>query len=305
MKARLISPQDAEWPVQLNELGPCVPPERLRVAGLPLEIGRKSMAVVGSRRPTAAGVEATQRITEGLAEAGFAIVSGLAVGIDAVAHRTALEAGAYTVAVLGCGLDVNYPRRNASLRRRIAECGTLVTEYDDTTQPHPHNFPRRNRIIAGLVTGVVFVEGGVTSGGRITARCALDANRQVFAVPGSIRNPMAQGPNELIRTSQAALVTEVQHIFDDLASDLIRFDAAAEPGFDKVNVVLNDSERMVLDYLDDAPSPVDAVATAIELPAGDVALALSGLELRGLAGRDLAGYSISSQGARVRAALQD
>jgi DNA processing protein len=304
MKARVINPRDAEWPAQLSELGPYVPPQCLYALGVPLDIGRKSIAVVGSRRPTAAGIEATERLTMGLAEAGFAIVSGLAVGIDAVAHKTAIENGAYTVAVLGCGLDVCYPKRNASLKRRIAECGTLLTEYEATTQPHAYNFPRRNRIIAGLVTGVVFVEGGVTSGGRITARCALDANRQVFAVPGSIRNPMAQGPNELIRTSQAALVTDVQHIFDDLASDLIADGPPSTIASQKIDVVLTDTERSVLVYLDDAPSAVDAVATGIELPAGDVALALSGLELRGLAARDIAGYSISSRGARVRAALR-
>jgi DNA processing protein len=305
MKARTITFADDEWPVQLNELGPYVPPQRLHIAGVRLDVGRKSIAVVGSRRPTAAGIEAAQRLTTGLAEAGFTIVSGLAVGIDAVAHKTALEAGAYTVAVLGCGLDVDYPQRNSTLRRRIAQCGTLVTEYEASTQPHAHNFPRRNRIIAGLVTGVVFVEGGVTSGGRITARCALEANRQVFAVPGSIRNPMAQGPNELIRTSQAALVTDVKHIFDDLAADLVSAEVLDHHESRQVDVVLTDTERTVLDYLDDAPSAVDAVATCIELPAGDVALAVSGLELRGLAVRGLAGYSISSRGARVRAALRE
>jgi DNA processing protein len=248
-------------------------------------------------------VEAARRLTTGLAEAGFAIVSGLAMGIDAVAHKAALEASAYTVAVLGCGLDVDYPKRNTGLRHRIAECGTLVTEYEATIQPHAHNFPRRNRIIAGLVTGVVFVEGTLTSGGRITARLALDANRHVFAVPGSIRNPMARGPNELIRRSQAALVTDVEHIFEDLAADLVTAETPVEPESQTINVTLTDTERTVLDYLDDAPSPIDAVAGAIELPAGDVALALSGLELRGLTTRDFAGYSISSQGARVRAAL--
>lgn len=303
MSGRIISPRDAEWPSQLNELGPHVPPERLYVAGRPLQVGRKSIAVIGSRRPTAAGMEAAQNITKGLAEAGFTIVSGLAVGIDAVAHKTALEADAYTVAVLGCGLDVDYPQRNASLKQRVAQCGTLVTEYEALVQPLAHNFPRRNRIIAGLVTGVVFVEGGVTSGGRITARCALDANRQVFAVPGSIRNPMAQGPNELIRMSQAALVTDVAHIFDDLASDLVFGDLPATTQPAASEVVLSDTEQSVLGYLDDVPSPIDAVAIAIERPAGDVALALSGLELRGLAGRHPAGYYISSQGARVRATL--
>jgi DNA processing protein len=303
MIARIVTPLDSEWPSQLNELGPHVPPERLYVAGRQLALGRKSMAVVGSRRPTAAGIDAARRITQGLVEAGFAIVSGLAVGIDAVAHKTALEAGAYTVAVLGCGLDIDYPLRNKSLRQGIAECGTLVTEFEPSTQPLAHNFPRRNRIIAGLATGVVFVEGGAKSGGRITARCALDANRVVFAVPGSIRNPLAEGPNELIRTSQAALVTDVSHIFDDLAADLVPNVAPAGSGASGAEVTLSEIELSILGYLDDVPSPVDLVAVEMELPAGQVALALSGLELRGLAGRHPVGYFISSQGARVRAAL--
>jgi DNA processing protein len=296
---RIITPRDGEWPPQLNELGPDAP-RTLHAAGLPLGVGRRSIAVVGSRRPTAAGIDAAQRLTHGLAEAGFAIVSGLAVGIDAVAHRTALEAGGYTVAVLGSGLDVNYPQRNASLRQRIAECGTLVTEYEPTTQPIAYNFPRRNRIIAGLVTAVLFVEGGATSGGRITAHLALDANRNVYAVPGSIRNPMASGPNELIRTCQALLVTDVTHIFDDLASDLDFSNAHAAPRPAGADVVLTDIEEAILCYLDDVPSPVDAVAIGIDRPSGDVALALSGLELRGLASRHPAGYYISGQGARVR-----
>jgi DNA processing protein len=300
---RTITPGTPEWPGRLNELGGEVPPDQLFVAGMPLGAGPKTIAVVGTRRPPPVGIEATKHHTRGLAEAGLAIVSGLAVGIDAVAHRTALESGAYTIAVLGCGLDVDYPARNASLRRHIASQGTLVTEYEPNTRPRPENFPRRNRIIAGLAAGVLFVEGGVTSGGRITARLALDANRLVFAVPGSIRNPAAAGPNELIRTSQAALVTDVKHIFDEIAPDLV-WDAKFDAGPASPVPALEGCEKRVLDYLDDVPVAVDRICAELEIPGGEVALTLSRLELRGMVARRPAGYEISSLGARARTATR-
>jgi DNA processing protein len=299
MTYRTITPRDPEWPGQLNELGTHVPPEQLFAVGLPLGVGNKTIAVVGTRRPTAVGVEVTQRLTRGLAEAGCAIVSGLAVGIDAIAHKTALEAGGYTVAVLGCGLDYDYPARNSSLKKTIAERGTIVTEYDPGTSPHPHNFPRRNRIIAGLAAGVLFVEGGVASGGRITARCALEANRHVFAVPGSVRNPMADGPNELIRISEAALVTEAKHIFDEVAPGLVWSDPY-EPSVVAPHHVLEQTEQRVLAFLDDVPVAVDRICTELELSGGEVALTLSRLELRGMVVRRPGGYEIATLGARVR-----
>jgi DNA processing protein len=213
---RVVRREDDEWPTYLDELGSHPTPLELFARGEPIRSGERAVAVVGTRRPTASGVHATRTLTRGLAEAGFAIVSGVAVGIDAVAHAAALEAGGYTLAVLGCGLDYPYPRENLRLRSRILEVGTVVSEYPDDTAPLPAYFPARNRIIAGLCAATVVVEGGHKSGALITARIALDANRSVFAVPGSVRNPMAAAPNELIRTSQASLVTHFKHITDDL-----------------------------------------------------------------------------------------
>ena len=213
---RTITRSAREWPPILNELGPHEPPRRLYAEGLPLDPDAAAVAVVGTRRPTASGVEVATRIARGLAQGGITVVSGLAIGIDATAHRAAMEAGGRTVAVLGTGLDVDYPARNIRLRQKILTMGTLLTEYADGTQPQRWHFPMRNRIIAGLSLGVVVVEGAQTSGALVTARLALDANRSVYAIPGSVRNPMAAGPNSLIKSSQAQLVTSFEDVVEDL-----------------------------------------------------------------------------------------
>jgi DNA processing protein len=302
MSDRVITPSDEEWPAQLNELGPARPVAQLYVRGLPLAADRRTVAVVGARRPTAAGVEAAARLTRGLVEAGFSIVSGLAIGIDAVAHKTALAASGYTIAVLGCGLDVDYPVTNSGLKKKIVSVGTVVTEYGPGAPPSAFHFPERNRIIAGLASGVLYVEGAERSGGRITAQAALDANRAVFAVPGSIRNPLAVGPNELIRTSQAALVSDVKHICDELEPGLV-WDSPLEHGPLRTPIKLDDGERLVLEFLDDVPLSIDLICSGLGLKPGEVAVALSRLEIRGFASRRRNGYELSGGGARLRHAL--
>lgn len=299
MSDRRIVPRDAEWPALLNELGPAKPPGSLHVQGrripqMPL------VAVVGSRRPTTAGLDATKILVTGLVEAGFGIVSGLAAGIDAAAHEAALEAHGYTIAVLGFGLDVDYPRRNRKLKERIAVEGTLVTEFELGTKPRAAHFPQRNRIIAGLAGATLVVEGAIKSGALITARCALDANRLVFAVPGSFRNAMAAGSNELIRTAQAALVTELSHMLEELAP---RFAWKGPPrlSLEPRTVEMSEDEAKVLSLLDDAPTTPDRVCLELGLSPGVVALALSRLEVRGLALRRGPGYQITTAGARARA----
>jgi DNA processing protein len=282
---------DSEWPESLDELHPHNPPDHLFADGVALDPTAVRVAVVGTRRPTYSGLEVAARISRGLAEAGFVVVSGMAVGIDAAAHRAALQAGGATVAVLGCGLDVDYPAHNAKLKRAISERGTLLTEYDEGTRPHKGYFPLRNRIIAGLSVGVVVIEGTIRSGALVTARLALDCNRNVYAVPGSARNPMAEGPNELIRRGQAALVTSVEHVLEDLAPSLVWRDrAATEPAPD-----LGDLERSVLQALDDAPVAPDALAARFEIKPGRLAATLAALEVRGLARRGPGGYVRGSQ----------
>ena len=299
MTRRTITDVDGEWPRGLARLGPRLAPARLHVVGGPLSPDEQCIAVVGTRRPTAAGLDATRTMTRAFVEAGFTIVSGLAMGVDAAAHDEALKAQGGTVAVLGCGVDVCYPDRNARLWRAIRERGTLVTEYPDGTAPHAHHFPQRNRIIAGLTCGVLVVEGGQRSGALITARYALEANRLVWAIPGSIRNAMAAGPNELIRAGEAALVTEPRHVFDEIAPSLAWRDGVA-PGS---TPDLGEHGGDVLGLLDDTPVPLERVATELRLAPGAAAMALSRLEIRGFALRRLAGYEITQAGARVRAQL--
>ncbi len=286
-----------EWSALLDEIGPLKLPKRLFAMGQPVDPEKPCIAIVGTRRPTIAGIEVADRLARGLAQGGFTIVSGLAVGIDAVAHRAAIEAGGTTIAVLGCGLDVLYPKANVQLRKRIIEHGTLLSEYPEGMQPMAHQFPERNRIVAGLSVGVVVVEGGYRSGALITARRALEANRNVYAVPGSLRNPMAHGPNMLIARGEAQLVTTFKDICDDLAPAMLW--AGGPTGMPD----LEDGEAEVIVALDDTPAAPDALLRATGMPPGRMALLLARLEVRGWAVRSAAGYSLSTGGASVRHAL--
>jgi DNA processing protein len=302
MSPREITPADPEWPRRLNELEPGDRPSKLFADGLPVATKAPAVAVVGSRRPTAAGIQIATEISGGLAEAGFAVVSGLAMGIDAAAHHAALSAGGYTIAVLGCGLDVVYPARNARLKNRIVRSGTLLSEYAAGVQPQPFHFPARNRVIAALSEAVVFVEGSRRSGGLITARQALDYNRTVFAVPGSIRNPLAAGPNQLIRTSQATLVTGVQEILEDLAPSLV-WREADDGQVPLGQPMVNDTEGRVLLFLDDVPVPPDRICMDLELSFGEVAMALAALEVRNFVIKRPGGYAVTEAGGRVRSRI--
>jgi DNA processing protein len=299
INSRLISPGSSEWPARLGELGPHQPPAKLYVSGRAIDPGARTVAIVGTRRPTAAGLEAAQMLGKGLAEAGFTVVSGLALGIDAAAHRAALETGGQTIAVIGCGMDLNYPRKNERLRRRIDSVGTVVSEYANGTAPLPHHFPLRNRIIVGLTEGVIVVEGSVKSGALITGRLALDANRAVFAVPGSFRNPQAAGPNELIRCMEATAITDVQHVFDELAPGMVWMDGDSSGGPARID----EAEGKVLALLDDVSVTPDFLVAESHLEQGEVLLALSKLEIRGLARRWNGAYELTGGGARLRSAL--
>lgn len=293
---RLLRPRDGAWPPSLNE-GITPPVEALHVTGRPLDPSATRIAVVGTRRPTAAGLSATSEIATGLALAGYTIVSGLAVGIDAAAHRAALEAGGATIAVLGCGHDIDYPRRNRALRRSLDAEGTVISEHAPRTEPKPWMFPLRNRIIAGLSIGTVVVEGTLQSGALVTARLALDANREVFAVPGSVRNVMAQGPNQLIRRGEAALVTRADHVTEILGGATT---SLGEPELQLPATELSASQEAVLAYLDDVAVSTEVVARSLNMPPADVMAALSLLELEELAKRSYRGFVVTERGARLR-----
>lgn len=210
----LLTPDDPRYPARLKEIPD--PPKLLFVktkAGLDALNLDRTIAVVGTRTMTRYGEEVTKRLVRDLVANGFTIVSGMAYGIDTVAHRTAIDAGGKTIAVLGCGIDIIWPPSNARLYARIGEegCGAIVSEMPLGMRPNKELFKTRNRIISGLCLGVVVTEGAENSGALITARFAAEQGREVFAVPGPITSPYSKGPARLIQEG-AKLVETVEDI---------------------------------------------------------------------------------------------
>ena len=204
---------DADYPEQLKEIAD--PPAVLFVKGNPELLRRPQIAIVGSRNPSSIGVKIAVEFAQILAEAGFVVTSGMALGIDAASHQGALNVNGLTIAVAGTGLDRVYPARHKILATEIAVRGALVSEFPPGTMAKAGHFPRRNRIISGLCQGLLVVEAAQQSGSLITARMALEQNREVFAIPGSIHNPLVRGCNALIRQG-AKLVETVEDIFEEL-----------------------------------------------------------------------------------------
>lgn len=237
------------------------------------------VAIVGSRRPTAAGARFAEELAGGLAERGAVVVSGLAAGIDAAAHRGAIRAGGMTVAVLGCGLADGYPRANAALRERIVQCGAVLSEYWLHTPPAPWRFPARNRIVAGLSHAVVVVEAGERSGALITSDFALEAGRPVLAVPGSPWAAVSQGCNALIRMG-AAVCCGVADVVDETPHPGWH-DGAPSAGGAPVDGMAADVHRL----LGEAPRRADELAGLLNADSAAVAAALALLEMEGHAVR--------------------
>lgn len=242
------------------------------------------IAVVGARKPTPAGEETAAEFSAAFARKGLAITSGLAKGVDACAHRAALRLKAPTLAVVATGLNKCYPPAHAELARQIAEGGALVSEFPANVTPRPEYFPQRNRIISGLSLGVVVVEAGEKSGALITARLAGEYGREVFAIPGSIRNPMTQGCHKLIQQG-AKLVQSPEDVFVDLASQLRS--EALEPAPDDApqaatGEALDPAYRVLLDGMGYDPVGIDALVERCSLPVAEVASMLLVLEMRGL-----------------------
>ena len=270
----VLLPDDPRYPDALHTLHR--PPGVLYVAGDPSLLATRSVAVVGTRRASEYGRRAARRLAGDLAAAGLTIVSGLALGIDSVAHEAALRAAGTTIAVLGCGLDVVYPASNRRLRSRILDHGALLTEYPPGAQPQPGNFPARNRIVSGLSLAVVVIEAGRKSGALITARCALDQGRDVFAVPGSIFRASHAGANALLAAGAGVALTADEVL---TALDLSHL-AACRPA---VSCRPSDPvEAAILDYLGDEPVHIDALSVGTGIDSAAAARALSMLEIRGL-----------------------
>ena len=307
MNISILTCQDPHFPQRLLHIYDC--PILLYVKGelRGLEV---SVAVVGSRKASTYGKYTTERLCRELALSGVTIVSGMAKGIDASAHRGAISVKGRTIAVLGSGLDVIYPPENESLYHEISACGAVVSEYSFGTRPNAANFPARNRIISGMSLGVVVVEATEKSGSLITARIALEQGREVFAVPGSIDEAGSRGTNRLIKEG-AILVEDVDDILAEIgpqtsheetisvmttlpaaSTELSPAEPTEEPlvatlnGFPErhlvKNAVLSEKEQLLIKNLSSKPRPVDDLIVATGLSASEILSLLLHLELRGL-----------------------
>lgn len=265
-----------EYPERLRHISS--PPPVLYVRGALLECDSLAVAVVGTRRPTRYGLEATRRIVAGLAASGVTVVSGLALGIDAAAHEAALDSGGRTLAVLGSGVDVIYPVRHQGLAARVVENGALLSEYPLGTRPDARNFPPRNRIISGMCHGVLVVEAGDRSGALITVQFALEQGRDTYAVPGGIFWPMSRGTNRLIQRGEAKLVTCAEDVLEEMDLQLVAAQAEV-----RLAMPTDDNERRVLSCLSPDPLHVDEIGRSSGLPVATVSSTLALLELKGLA----------------------
>jgi DNA processing protein len=279
---RVVTWDDPDYPPNLRQVYNA--PPVLYVRGRIEKRDEWAVAIVGTRRASVYGKEAAQMLGAGLARAGVTIVSGLARGIDAVAHRACLDAGGRTIAVLGCGLDTIYPQQNAGLAAEMVQYGALVSEYALGVRPDARNFPPRNRIISGLTLGTIVVEADLGSGALITADFAAEQGREVFAVPGSVFARSSRGTNALIQQG-AKMVCSVADVLEELNLTMVSEQA-------QVRAVIpeNETEALLLNHLSAEPIHVDDLGRAVRLPIAQVTSTLALMELKGMV-RQVGGMS--------------
>jgi DNA processing protein len=267
----IVTLADENYPRALLETAD--PPALLYAIGRTELLRRPALAIVGSRNATAQGERNAENFAKALSESGLTIVSGLALGIDAAAHRGGLAGPGSTIAVLGTGIDLLYPQRNAELAAQIASRGLLLSEFALGTAPAAHNFPRRNRLISGLAQGCLVVEAALASGSLITARCAADQGREVLAIPGSIHSPLSKGCHALIK-SGAKLVESA----DDVLAELSGFRPS---GFASTTASRAGAATGLLQHMGHDPVDVDSLCSRAGMSADQVSSELLRLELDG------------------------
>lgn len=279
---RFLVQGGAGYPTMLEEIYDA--PLLLYVRGLLEQADAPGIAVVGSRRPTVYGLQTARDIAQDLGSRGLCIVSGLARGIDAAAHRGCMEGGGGTLAVLGCGIDVDYPREHRQLKETIFSTGLVLSEYPPGTPPVPRNFPVRNRIISGLSLGTVIVEANEKSGSLITARLAMEQNREVFAVPGKITSPASYGTNFLIKQG-AKLIQSYRDVIDELPAVLQKkiysSDKAEKERRLELDPVSEEEKRILLFLKLDEAIHFDQLYHNANVDIGDLSEKLINLELAG------------------------
>lgn len=271
---KLVALSDADYPVRLRYTFD--PPPYFYQAGPWIPDARPVVAIVGTRKPTPYGLAVAERFGRDLARLGAVVVSGMARGIDCAAHRGALEAGGTTVAVLGGGADVCYPREAGPLYRAIKATGAVISEQPPGAEPRSEFFPERNRIISGLAHGIVVVEAGEKSGTLITVAQAISQGRDVFAVPGPITSPMSVGPHALLKDG-AVLATSAEEILDELGFEHAGLKSAVNGPPE-----LDGEQERLLGWMGEEPRWAGDLAQACGLPAGQVQGLLTMLEIKGL-----------------------
>lgn len=269
-----LTVHDAAYPARLKEIYDY--PPLIYVKGALLPQDDWSLAVVGTRKPTVYGRQVTEEMVTDLCRNKITIASGLARGIDTAAHNAALAAGGRTVAIFACGLDTIYPAENAALVKRIIENGAIISEHPLGCKPRPDYFPRRNRIMSGMSLGTLVTEAGETSGALITAHMALEQNREVFAIPGSILSPESQGTNKLIQEG-AKLVRSYVDILEEL-----NLTAVAQQLEMKEVLPPSNDEAALLHQLGTTPVHIDEVCRNSGLPISTVSGTLAMMELKGM-----------------------
>lgn len=277
INAHIITYWDKDYPDLLRNI--YYPPIIIYVLGNFSEQDKYSLAVVGTRQPTSYGKIQTEKIVKDLSEKNITIVSGLARGIDTIAHQSALKSNGRTIAVLGSGLDKIYPPENRKLFWEIVERGVILTEYELGTKPDAQNFPRRNRIISGISLGTLVVETKITGGAMQTAAYAIDQNREVFAIPGNINIKQAEGPNRLIQRGEAKLVTNAEDILYELKLKLKPVIGKTIP---KPSKDLNLFEEKLLNVIGTEAKHIDEIAALASMSTSDCLVNLLTLEFKGL-----------------------
>lgn len=268
------------YPARLKAIAD--PPPLLFVKGNPELLNEPQLGIVGSRNPSPQGKQNGYSFSSAISHVGMTITSGLALGIDTVAHAGALLGPGKTVAVIGTGIDIDYPRSNRGLAEQIAEQGVIVSEFPLGTAPTAGNFPRRNRIISGLSLGVLVVEASVASGSLITARLAAEQGREVFAIPGSIHNPMSRGCHQLIREG-VKLVEVVDDILSELAPQLVDYFSQQVDDFnDKPQISTSPEHEQLLKNIGYDPISVEELIARCRLTAEEISSMLIQLELNSL-----------------------
>ena len=277
--AHVVTFWDIHYPEPLKKIYD--PPPFLFVRGDIREEDKYSLALVGTRSPSEYGISIVEKLAQELVRLGIVIVSGLARGIDTVAHSTSVRNGGRTIAVIGSGLDVIYPPENKSLFERITEHGAVISEYSMGAKPDAVNFPRRNRLISGLSLGTVVIETDINGGAMITANTALDQNREVFAVPGLVSNKRSRGCHALIKDGRAKLIENVEDILGELASKLrplLKHPTHEEQPPADISLF----EKSIYEALGDEPLHIDSIAERSAASTSDALVHLLSLEFKGL-----------------------